>query len=55
MSVIGTRKNATRTSADRLRSMGRESYRIVDEEVNVEVMVGVFTKALGVMSEGMGD
>lgn len=34
------------SNPDRLRSMGRESYRIVSQEINVEKMVGVFLQAL---------
>jgi glycosyltransferase involved in cell wall biosynthesis len=32
--------------AGRLRSMGKESYRIVAEEVNTDAMVAVFLRAL---------
>jgi glycosyltransferase involved in cell wall biosynthesis len=36
----------------RLRRMGRESYRIVAEDVNIENMVGVFIEALGEIARG---
>lgn len=39
----------------RLRSMGRQSYRIVDEEVNVEVMVASFIHALNTVSASFDD
>ena len=34
------------SSAERLRQMGRESYRIVDEDVNLEAMAASFVRAL---------
>ena len=34
------------SSAERLRQMGRESYRIVDEDVNLEAMAASFVQAL---------
>ena len=35
----------------RLREMGKESYRIVKEEINLEKMVEVFVKALNSLNE----
>jgi glycosyltransferase involved in cell wall biosynthesis len=43
------------TDVNRLRSMGGESYRIVDEEVNVEKMVAAFIDALNTVSAGLQD
>ena len=37
----------------RLRNMGRESYRVVDEEVNVEVMATAFVGALNTVFAGL--
>ena len=34
----------------RLRKMGEESYRIVAEEINIEKMVGIFVKALNMLT-----
>ncbi len=38
--------------APRLRRMGRESYRIVSEEANIECMVGTFIQALDTIVDG---
>ena len=38
----------------RLRQMGRESYRIVAEEINLDRMVGVFVKALNTVKKQTG-
>lgn len=38
------------TDATRLRRMGMESYRIVRDEVNIQVMVGVFIRAINQVS-----
>ncbi len=38
------------SDAPRLREMGRESYRIVTEEINIEHMVGVFVRTLNAVS-----
>jgi hypothetical protein len=42
-------KNALSDIA-RLREMGKESYRIVSEEINIEKMVETFVKALNSLS-----
>jgi glycosyltransferase involved in cell wall biosynthesis len=41
------------SDAGRLRLMGRESYRIVAEEVNIDAMVAVFLQALSSLNEIM--
>ena len=43
--LAGTLRDAL-SDASRLRRMGRESYRIVAEEANIERMVDVFIQAL---------
>ncbi|HNB41105.1 MAG TPA: glycosyltransferase family 4 protein [Anaerolineales bacterium] len=43
--LVSTMKNALSDIA-RLREMGKESYRIVSEEVNIEKMAGTFVRAL---------
>jgi glycosyltransferase involved in cell wall biosynthesis len=43
--LLTTMKNAL-TDAARLQTMGRESYRIVKEEINIERMAETFVKAL---------
>ncbi len=43
--LVSTMKNALSDMA-RLRKMGKESYRIVSEEINIQKMVDVFVAAL---------
>ncbi|MBE0683295.1 MAG: glycosyltransferase family 4 protein [Anaerolineales bacterium] len=43
--LVGAIKNAL-SNAARLRDMGRESFRIVSEEINIQTMADVFVKAL---------
>ena len=43
--LVSTMKNALSDTA-RLRDMGKESYRIVSEEINIEKMADVFVSAL---------
>ncbi len=43
--LVSTMKNAL-SDAARLREMGKESYRIVSEEINIEKMADVFVSAL---------
>ena len=43
--LVNTMKNALSDTA-RLREMGKESYRIVSEEINIETMADAFIKAL---------
>ena len=50
--LAGVLKEAL-SDVPRLRGMGRESYRIVDEEVNIEAMVTAFIKALYAVSAGL--
>ena len=47
--LVSTMKNALSDIA-RLREMGKESYRIVSEEINIEKMVETFVKALNSLS-----
>jgi glycosyltransferase involved in cell wall biosynthesis len=47
--LINTLKNAL-SNPERLRQMGRESYRIVTEDINLEKMVEVFIKTLNAVN-----
>lgn len=51
--LVSTMKNALSNVA-RLREMGKESYRIVSEEINIEKMAETFMKALGSTSHQTG-
>jgi glycosyltransferase involved in cell wall biosynthesis len=47
--LIDTLREAL-SSPERLRNMGRESYRIVSEEVNLEAMADAFVRALNLIT-----
>ena len=42
---------AALSDSAQLRRMGKESYRIVAEEINIEKMVGVFIEAVNTVSK----